>query len=120
MNNRIIPPFPEDADPTDTWKGVVDVNRRGIAIAVEMLTELEWNDQVGSGVAECDLCSLEDWPRHGTPFRNVVAEHLQRAREAGPEVEAGFCAVLGDMISLVCSGTIPAASRYDELYPPAH
>jgi hypothetical protein len=120
--DRVIPPYPEDADPMEVWKGVADVNVQGVAIAVEMLTEFERNDEIGSGVHERDLCELEDWPRLGTPFRNIVAEYLKRARETGPDVEAGFCAVLTDMIAAVYNGFVMRtenATWYAELYPVA-
>lgn len=98
--DRIMPPYP-DTCPTEIWKGVADVNVQGVAIAIDMLKELECNKEIGSGVCGRDLCELEDWPRLGTQFRNIVAEYLQRARDSGPDVEAGFCAVLTDMIAPV-------------------
>jgi hypothetical protein len=42
---------------------------------------------------------------------NIVAEYLQVARNEGPEVEAGFCAVLTDMVGLICTGTVPTAKK---------
>jgi hypothetical protein len=116
-----MPPRPDDAAP-DVWPGVADVNVQGVAIAIEMLTEFERNDEIGSGVHERDLCELEDWPRLGTPFRNIVAEYLKRAQAGGSEVEAGFCAVLTDMLALDFSGTnltVKNAPRYAKLYPAA-
>jgi hypothetical protein len=58
-----------------------------------------------------DYASLEDWPREGRPHRNVVAEYPKRSQEAGPEVQAAFCAVLGDMLGMVCTGAVPDAMR---------
>jgi len=120
--DRLIPPCPEDADAPDVWPGVADVNGQGVALAIDMLKELERNDRIDAGVYERDLCELEEWPRHGTPFRNIVAEYLKRAREAGPEVEAGFCAVLTDMVAAVYNGMVMRtdnAAGYAELYPAA-
>lgn len=121
MDNRVMPPYPEHGEPEEIWTGVADVNAQGVAIAVKMLTELDRNDLIGSDVRERDLCELEDWPRLGTPFRNIVAEYLQRAREAGSEVEAGFCAVLTDMLAMQCSGSVRTANDsarwYAEQYP---
>jgi hypothetical protein len=37
---------------SEVTKGVADVSRRGVAIAVQMLTELEWNDEGASCVQE--------------------------------------------------------------------
>ena len=119
--DRIMPPYP-DRDPPEVWPGVADVNTRGVALAIELLTEFERNEEIGSGVHVRDLSELQDWPRLGTPFRNIVAEYLQRARESGPGVEARFCAVLTDMIAAVYNGCVmdtDNAARYAELYPAA-
>jgi hypothetical protein len=107
------------ANEMEAWPGVAEVSRRGVAIAVEMLTDLESNEDE-QGAAAYDLACLEDWPREGRPFRNVVAEYLKRARDAGPEVEAGFLAVLSDTVSMVCGGSVPSSERYDRLYPPTN
>lgn len=64
-----------------------------------MLNELEDTDprEAINDFGEADRCCLEDWPREGQPFRNIVLEYLQRAREAGTDAEAGFCAVISDL-----------------------
>lgn len=102
----------------DVWKGHASVNREGVALAVEMLDQLAEGTPAedGADVTVADYSSLEDWPRHGRPFRNVVVEYLTRAREAGSDVEAGFCAVLSDMAALVATGVIPDIGNYAEMY----
>jgi hypothetical protein len=80
-----------------------------------MLCELEHNETEGD-VSMTDRSCLENWPRQGLPFRNVVAEYLASARAAGPDVEAGFCAVVSDFLSLVSSGSVPDAGFYEKLY----
>jgi hypothetical protein len=104
----------DDPDPEEVWPGVADVNRAGLALAVEMLDLLEEGSGSSDehGICLSDYACLENWPRHGHPFRNVVAEYLTVARNEGPEVEAGFCAVLTDIVALLCSGTVAHAERY--------
>jgi|SRR5580698_7850292 hypothetical protein len=101
-----------DPDPEESWPGVADINRAGLALAVEMLEQLESCEDDEHGVRLTDYACLEDWPRQGRPFRNVVAEYLSAARKDGPQVEAGFCAVLSDTIALHCSGMVPDSARY--------
>jgi hypothetical protein len=103
---------PSDTDAAEIWPGVADVNREGIALALEMLEQLENWEKDEHGIQLSDYACLEDWPRQGRPFRNIVAEYLAAARKEGPEVEAGFCAVLTDMVGLLCSGTVPDSERY--------
>jgi hypothetical protein len=103
---------PSDPDPREIWPGVVDVNRAGLTLAIEMLEQFESCEDDEHGIPLTDYACLEDWPRQGRPFRNIVADYLTAARKEGPEVEAGFCAVLTDMVSLFCSGTVPDAERY--------
>lgn len=102
----------------NTWKGHAKVSRDGVELAVEMLEQLAESTPAddGSGVTVADYSSLEDWPRQGRPFRNVVAEYLARAREGGSEVEAGFCAVLSDMAALVAARVIPDIDNYADWY----
>lgn len=101
-------------DPTEIWPGVADVSREGMALALEMLIQLEATDDDEHGIRLGDYACLEDWPRQGRPFRNIVSEYMAVARKQGPEVEAGFCAVLTDMLGLLCSGTVPDTARYSE------
>jgi hypothetical protein len=107
--SKVTPIRPEH-DPEAIWPGVADVNRVGIALAAEMLERLEEQDEHKIRLA--DYACLEDWPRQGRPFRNIVAEYLTAARKEGPEVEAGFCAVLTDMVGLLCEGMGVDTSRY--------
>jgi hypothetical protein len=108
---KLVAP-PRDPDPTEIWQGVADVNREGMARAVEMLEQLESREDDEHGIRLADHACLEDWPRQGRPFRNIVAEYLAAARKGGPEVEAGFCAVLSDMLGLISSGSVPDSARY--------
>jgi hypothetical protein len=107
-----------DVDYKDVWPGHVNVDRAGAELAVEMLDALESSDTAdnGSGLTEADYSQLENWARRGKPFRNIVAEYLQRAREAGPDVDAGFCAVLSDLVSQHCQGTDAEADSYAEMF----
>ena len=107
-----VTPIRPDLGPMEIWPGVADVDRAGIALAVEMLADLEWNDEDEHGIPLADYACLEDWPRQGRPFRNVVAEYLMAARKEGPAVEAAFCAVLTDVVALCCTGTVPDSARY--------
>jgi hypothetical protein len=79
---------------------------KGIEMATEMLLDLEVSRE----------CDLEDCAREGLPHRNVLAERLAVARQAGPAVEAAFLACLGDYIGCCCQGTVPDADRYQALY----
>lgn len=103
-------------DPQEIWTGHADINRQGVELAVEMLDCLGEIACDEAGVTEGDYSSLEDWGRQGRPFRNVVAEYLQRARGSGADVEAGFCAVLSDIVALVANGEVPDVSGYAEMY----
>jgi hypothetical protein len=104
---------PDDPDPDEIWPGVADVSREGVALALEMLVELENGDAPDEhGIGPANYACLEDWPRQGRPFRNIVAEYLTTARKGGSEVEAGFCAVLTDIVGLLSSGSVPDTERY--------
>jgi hypothetical protein len=105
-----------EATPADVWKGHAAVDRAGVELAIEMLVELEDIESDDEGVITADYGSLKDWPRLGRPFRNIVAEYLQRAQAAGADVEAGFCAVLSDYVSLVSVGSIPDTGYYAEMF----
>jgi hypothetical protein len=80
-------PITESDDPATVWPGVTAVDPAGVELAVGMFAELEDNEEGPDGINEGDPAVLEDWPREGTPFRNIVLEYLQRARDRGPEVE---------------------------------
>jgi len=104
------------ANSMDVWKGHAAIDQAGAELAVEMLDEVEDTKLDDGGVSPGDFCCLEDWPRHGRPFRNIVAEYLQRARAAGPDVEAAFCAVLSDYVDFGGPGGGGCAERYAEMF----
>jgi hypothetical protein len=60
-----------------------------------------------------EMTCLEDWVREGRPLRRVVAEYLELARADGPEVEAGFCAALGDYVGMCAQGGNCGSERYE-------
>jgi hypothetical protein len=111
---NVIPIRRASDDPAEIWPGVADVNRAGVALALEMLMQLESCEDDEHGVRLSDYACLEDWPRQGRPFRNIVAEYLTAARKEGPEVEAGFCAMLTDFVGLGSGGVIADSGRYSE------
>jgi hypothetical protein len=102
----------------DIWPGHVNVDPAGVRLAADMLAELQ--------APPCDIYdmtdpppfTLEDDSRQGLPFRNIVAEYLARAREAGAQTEAGFCAVLTDLAHWTCQGAGRGdwATAYREMY----
>ena len=105
-----------NAAPQDVWEGHAAVDRAGAELAIEMLSELEDTDCDDDHHVTADYSCIADWPREGQPFRNIVAEYLQRARAAGGDVEAGFCAVLGDYVSICCQGSVPDAEGYAQVF----
>jgi hypothetical protein len=108
---------PKADDPQAMYPGVADVNREGVSIAIDMLYELEGGNEDADGVGPADRSSLDNWPRQGLLFRNIVAEYLAQARRAGPDVEAGFCAVLCDIVALNCQGlSSDGVARYEPMY----
>jgi hypothetical protein len=87
----------------EIWPGHAELDRAGVEIAVEMFEELNEeteDDTIGMN----DLCCLQDWPRNGRPFRNIVSEYLERARAAGPAAEYAFTAVLTDLAGFAARG----------------
>lgn len=109
---------PKAGAPEAIYPGVADMNREGVSIAVEMLCELECGEvyDMETGTSFADLSNIENWPREGRPFRNIVHEYFARARGGGPDVEAGFCAVLSDLVAQCSAGTCPGAEFYQTLY----
>lgn len=105
-----------NADPMEVWPGVAALDRRGVEIANDMLVDLEETEADSLGGSLGNLSCLEDWPRAGLPHRNVVAERLEIARQAGAEAESAFLAVLSDFIGLCAQGNSPNMSRYWHLY----
>jgi hypothetical protein len=95
----------ERPDPTELWKGHAEINLDGVRLVLQMMGELEDIESEDFGVTTAEFCDLEDWPREGRPFRNIFAEYLARARAAGTDVEAGFCAV-------DCSRALQKAQSY--------
>lgn len=106
---------PAADDPSMIWPGFAEVNTEGAALAREMFIELEEIDVESDAPMAGDLAQLENCPRRGQPFRNVVAEYLARAQARGPSVTDGFCAVLGDYISACLNGSVPDVSFYDPI-----
>jgi hypothetical protein len=99
--------------PAAVYPGHAEINRAGATIAWNMLCELERVDCEDDGPNIAEHSDLENWPRQGRPFRNVVAECAARADVAGPEVLEAFYAILSDFIAITCQGMCPAAARYD-------
>ena len=108
---------PKADDPRAMFPGVAALDRTGARLAFEMLCELEdfeTTDQ--DGILASDRACLENWPRQGEAFRNVVLEYLHRADKAGSSAEAGFCAVLSDFVATVSIGAIFSAKRYGRMF----
>jgi hypothetical protein len=109
---KLVVPAEDDRNPAEVWPGWADVNRAGLTLAVEMLEQVESSEEDEHKIRLADYACLEDWPREGRPFRNIVAEYLTAARNQGPEVEAGFCAVLSDIVGLIGLSTVSDSGRY--------
>jgi hypothetical protein len=106
----------DGANPHSIWPGHADMDRAGVELAIEMLRVLEEGER-DDGIAEGDYCCLEDWPRQGGPFRNIVVEYMARAREAGSGVENAFCAVITDYLALGSLGSgVRSAEFYADMY----
>jgi len=84
----------------------------GHELAFSMFDDLLGED--GSG-ADGDAALLDREYRHGRPYRDIVADYLERARDAGPEVERGFTMILSDMVAAVMQGSCPDAFYYERL-----
>jgi hypothetical protein len=106
----------EQPDPMELWRGHAEISRDGVRLVLQMMEELEDTESEDFGVSNAGFCDLEDWPREGRPFRNIFAEYLERARAAGADVEAGFCAVVSDFFALNCSGLSPDGNRYARMF----
>ena len=102
-------------DPLANWPGFASVDAAGARIARDMLAELECTDMDANDITPAEYCELGNWPRHGLPFRNVVAEYAAKAQAAGPEALAAFYAVLSDFIAITCQGSVPESGNYDRL-----
>lgn len=73
----------------------------GHELAFEMFDELLGEDGTGSGA---DQALLDPVYRHAQPYRDIVGEYLERARQAGPDVERGFSMILSDLVATVMQG----------------
>lgn len=115
MSTRNVVQHPS-ASPAAVWPGHATVDTAGATIAREMLLELaDVPDEQEETVTVGDLACLENWPREGRPFRNVVAEYAARAQSAGPAAVEGFYAVISDYLGICCQGCLPDLDRYDSL-----
>jgi hypothetical protein len=85
----------------------------GHELAQEMFDELLGEDYSGSAA---DQALLDPEYRRGMPYRDIVFEYLQRAREAGPDVERGFTMILADMIATVAQSGVPDDRYYESLF----
>lgn len=83
--------------------------QQGMGLAAEMCADME--DAAGEAGIVADQCQLDEQYSDGMPFRNIVLERLQAARELGPEVEAGFCAMLSHIVAVSVSGTRMSAAE---------
>jgi hypothetical protein len=104
----------DSEDPCSVWPGFAALDRSGVAFAVKMFGELE--KQTEDGIEVSDMCCLENWPREGLPFRNIVGEYIERARRAGAAAEYAFTAVLSDLIALHVLGIDRALDCYARQY----
>jgi hypothetical protein len=84
----------------------------GHELAFEMFDELLGED--GSGTP-ADAALLDRNYRHGRPYRDVVADYLERAHKAGPEVERGFTMILSDLVAVAMQGSCPDAYYFDRM-----
>jgi hypothetical protein len=82
----------------------------GHELAIEMFDEL-----TGCPGDEADQAMLDGEYRRGLPYRDVLADYLKRAREAGVEVERGFTMILSDLVAQVMNGNGPSAFDYAQL-----
>jgi hypothetical protein len=89
--------------------GVTDC-REGHKLAIVMLRELEASTDL------CDLCLLdESVTGRATPQDNIVLRYLEKCRERSESVEAGFCAVLSDMVAASSEGFTLEATDYQKV-----
>jgi hypothetical protein len=84
----------------------------GHELAFDMFDELLGED--GSGTP-ADAALLDRNYRHSRPYRDIVADYLERARNAGPGVERGFTMILSDFVAIALQGSCPDAYYYDRM-----
>lgn len=82
----------------------------GHELALDMFDEL-----LGDDGNAADQALLDRDYRRGKPYRDIVSDYLQRAREAGADVERGFTMILSDMAATVMQGGAPGAFYYEAL-----
>ena len=85
----------------------------GHEFAQEMFDELLGEDYSGSAG---DQALLDPEYRRGTPYRGVVFEYIQRAREAGVDVERGLTMILSDLVATVMQAGAPDDRDYESLF----
>ncbi len=85
------------------WPPVGAGITRGHELALEMFRLLDGH-HVDPENAECDdgpyrgdECELDPESRRGRAYVNIVQIYLERARDAGPDVERGFTMILSDL-----------------------
>lgn len=84
----------------------------GHELVLNMFEELLGEDGAGTSA---DAALLDRNYRRGRAYRDVVAEYLERARRAGPEVERGFTMILSDFVAVAMQGSCPDAYYYDRM-----
>lgn len=84
----------------------------GHELAFDMFMELLGEDGTGE---DADQALLERDYRHGKPYRDIVADYLSRAREAGADVERGFTMLLSDLVATLMQSGCPDAQYYEGL-----
>jgi hypothetical protein len=84
----------------------------GHELAMELFDELLGEDGRGN---EAGYALLDPKDRRRTPYRDIVFEYLQRAREGGAEVERGFTMILSDMVATLMQGGATDVWYYETL-----
>src|ERR1700680_2305242 len=83
--------------------------REGYKLAITMLRELEASPEL------CDLCALDEFVTgRATPQDNIVLRYLEKCRERSASVEAGFCAILSDLVAESSEGFTLKATDYQK------
>lgn len=81
----------------------------GVGLAIELIRELEAED----APHRCALAA--QFRAAGAPQDNVALRYLQSLREAGPDAQEGFAAVLTDFIACATEGTALSSDNYESL-----
>jgi hypothetical protein len=86
-----------------------DDRREGYKLAITMLRELEASPEL------CDLCALDEFVTgRATPQDNIVLRYLEKCRGRSASVEAGFCAILSDLVAESSEGFTLKATDYQK------